>query len=65
MLFGYGSAIDNERFQRQAVGDKLTIERLDHLQFPRRRGGHGEGVGPVGHEEIIEARCIALLEAIA
>jgi 2-C-methyl-D-erythritol 2,4-cyclodiphosphate synthase len=25
----------------------------------------GEGVGPVGHEEIIEARCIALLEAIA
>jgi len=24
----------------------------------------GEGVGPVGHEEIIEARCIALLEEV-
>lgn len=44
---------------RQRIADILGVE-------PERVGLQaktGEGIGPVGHEEAIEAQCVALLEA--
>lgn len=44
---------------RQRIADILDIE-VERVGLQAKTG---EGLGPVGHEEAIEAQCVALLEA--
>jgi 2-C-methyl-D-erythritol 2,4-cyclodiphosphate synthase len=43
---------------RQRIAEICELTR-DHVGL---KGKTGEGVGPVGHEEVIQAECVALLE---